>query len=300
MTSIAGHHRGPSWLLVLRCRRQQKHAFVRDHCAAGPRRQGPLRVDVVHGARPGVHDHKAVAVQIGLDFGGSDANVFKVLAQRPDMDIAERFPVRLEDGQDRPGRKGKQGVPLDSKKGQVAVSPDGARYSVDAANRYVSWKDWTFYIATDGPAGWRSSTSIWGNNPSQLSTVYLDSYYGFGWLCSSSLKGTMPPAAQRSGFVNKLQRQDLHPLELHCPISQHLHGWYALFNKVLSTKDISLVASYNTNAEDNKGFRIHDALHGSMHDHVMHIKVDLDVAGDTASSLETIDVVQMDAKIPES
>ncbi|KAI9365973.1 hypothetical protein DFJ73DRAFT_955805 [Zopfochytrium polystomum] len=50
----------------------------------------------------------------------------------------------------------KQGAPTpasDSKKGPVGVSPNGARYAVDATNRYVSWNDWTFCIATDGARG---------------------------------------------------------------------------------------------------------------------------------------------------
>ncbi|KAI9365972.1 copper amine oxidase [Zopfochytrium polystomum] len=320
-----------------------------------------------------------VGLQVAFDFAGNDPNKFsfKVLWYNGQTWTSlDAFRSDWKNGKIVRGAKvsndtawtstGKQGGPtpsLDSKKGPVGVSPSGARYSVDTTNRFVSWNDWTFYIATDGPRGvalfnieysgerivyeiglQEAIAQYAGNNPAQLSTVYLDSYYGFGRLLFQLVEGYDVPygATFLESWTNYDGKTYIHPnsiaifeMDTARPISRHLDGWYGNYNKVASTKDPVLVvrsiatignydyiidymfhfdgtieyqisasgylqASYYTDAEADKGFRIHDVLHGSMHDHVMHIKVDLDVAGDTANSLEKIDIVQMDANIPES
>ncbi|KAI9365974.1 copper amine oxidase [Zopfochytrium polystomum] len=319
-----------------------------------------------------------VGLQIAFDFTGNDPSkhsakgVWYNAQSWPSLDA---FRSAWKSGNITRGKKvsseaswtstSKQGGPTpasDSKKGPVGVSPNGARYGVDTTNRYVSWNDWTFYIATDGARGvalfaieyagervvyeiglQEAIAQYAGNSPVQLSTVYLDAYYGFGRNLNQLLEGYDVPygATFLDSWTNYDGHTYIHPssiaifeMDTGRPISRHIEGGFGGSSKVTSTKDIVLVvrsiatignydyiidymfhfdgtieysisasgylqAAYYTDAEDDKGFRIHDVLHGSMHDHVMHIKVDLDVAGDTTNSLEEINVVQMDANIPE-
>ncbi|KAL4749209.1 hypothetical protein BDW72DRAFT_195030 [Aspergillus terricola var. indicus] len=89
--------------------------------------------------------------------------------------------------------------PQDRKQPPVIIAPDGARYSVDAERKYVTWMDFSFYIAFNRDTGlslfdikYKGQRILYelglqealahyaANDPVQSSVAYLDSYYGFG------------------------------------------------------------------------------------------------------------------------
>ncbi|CAL1544781.1 unnamed protein product [Lymnaea stagnalis] len=65
-------------------------------------------------------------------------------------------------------------------------------------------------------------------------------------------------------------------------------------NGIIETKFMStghILTSFYHEAERNYGFRLHDNIAGSVHYHMAHFKVDLDIAG-TSNRYQTLDVVE--------
>ncbi|KAK4494552.1 hypothetical protein PRZ48_013908 [Zasmidium cellare] len=90
-------------------------------------------------------------------------------------------------------------LPLDDLPAPIMTAPGGSRYTVDQEAKYVSWMDWTFYVAFTRDRGlalfdirYRGQRILYelglqealahyaGNDPVQSGVGYLDSYYGFG------------------------------------------------------------------------------------------------------------------------
>ncbi|KAJ3132936.1 hypothetical protein HK100_004817 [Physocladia obscura] len=265
---------------------------------------------------------------------------------------------------------------MDRKKAPIFVTPEGKRYKVDKDQQYVEWMDYTFYIANDGPRGislfnveYLGERIIYeiglqeaiahyaGNNPSQLSTVYVDSSYGFGRLQYQLVEGYDTPygATFLDSWTHFEGETIIHnssiaifEIDVGRPIQRHLDGWFYDSNSVEVTKDIKLIlrtistigeiilwcyltvpkgnydyildyifsfegtieykvsasgylqATYYTELEYDYGYRIHDALHGSMHDHVILVKVDFDLGADTANSVESVTIGPRTQNIPSS
>ncbi|KFA62426.1 hypothetical protein S40285_06085 [Stachybotrys chlorohalonatus IBT 40285] len=242
-------------------------------------------------------------------------------------------------------RRGEE-LPLDTLPAPGLVEPV-KRYAVDTQNKYVSWMDFDFYLASDRDTGlklfevkYKNERIIYelsiqeahahyaGNDPFQSSTAYLDSYYGLGSTASTLVSGWDCPASATylDTVVHENSFSTPHKNSI-CifeqdpgyPISRHTTS-----NYVTVTKNVQLVVrwiatvgnydymfdyvfsldgmvevkvrasgyiqgAYYANNEEY-GYRIHDALSGSMHDHVINFKLDLDVNG-TANSLERVEFV---------
>ncbi|KAI6922463.1 putative membrane copper amine oxidase, partial [Hortaea werneckii] len=90
-------------------------------------------------------------------------------------------------------------LPLDDQSPPVAVTPAGARYSVDHEEQYVEWMGFSFYLSFSRDTGLslfdirhkgqrilyelglqEALAHYAGNDPVQSGTSYLDTYYGFG------------------------------------------------------------------------------------------------------------------------
>ncbi|KAL4807301.1 copper amine oxidase [Aspergillus unguis] len=119
--------------------------------------------------------------------------------------------VKLSPNTDGPWAHTDQSGPVppgDLKQPPVMVAPDGARYSVDTDQKYVTWMDFSFYIGFNRDAGlslfdikYKGQRVLYelglqealahyaGNDPVQSSVAYLDSYYGFGPYAFELLKG---------------------------------------------------------------------------------------------------------------
>ncbi|KAJ3199413.1 actin binding protein [Entophlyctis luteolus] len=316
-----------------------------------------------------------VGLQIACDFSGQDPSLYScstIWYNGQTWDDETAFRADWEAGKIVVGPQIAQDISwgstdhvngstpeLDYKKAPFFAVPDGKRYKVDKDEYYVEWMDYSFYISTDGARGlalfniqYKGERVIYemglqeaiahyaGNNPSQLSTVYLDSAYGFGRLQYQLVEGYDAPygATYLDSWTHYEGETIIHnksiaifEIDSGRPIQRHLNGWFFTSNSVDSTKDIKLTvraistignydyiieyifsfdgtieyksylqATYYTTLEYDYGYRIHEATHGSMHDHVMNIKVDFDVGGETANSLETVTIASRNQNIPSN
>lgn len=162
------------------------------------------------------------------------------------------------------------------------------------------------------------------SDPFQASNAYLDSEYGFGETAFELVSGFDCPAyatyLNTSFYAGETTHT--HPnsicmfeIDTGYPIQRHTTFSYASVTKniVFFVRSVSTVGNYDylfdyefyldgsihvtvrasgyiqssfwaSNMGGQDGFHIHDNLAGSLHDHVLNYKLDLDVAG-TANSL---------------
>lgn len=90
-------------------------------------------------------------------------------------------------------------MPMDALFPPTSVAPAGSRFAVDAAEKYVEWMDFSFYLGFSRDTGlslhdirYKGERVLYelalnealahyaGNDPVQSGTAYLDSFYGFG------------------------------------------------------------------------------------------------------------------------
>ncbi|GAA5855142.1 hypothetical protein JCM9279_001967 [Rhodotorula babjevae] len=156
-----------------------------------------------------------------------------------------------------------------------------------------------------------------GNDPVQSGTTYLDTYYGFGPYAFELISGYDCPAYAtylnstfHSNEISTTHRRSVCLFEHDAgyPIQRHTNGQYASAtrNTVFTLKSVSTVGNYDYSfsysmmpdgsistevmasgyiqsayyaANGEYGYKIHDGLSGSMHDHVLNWKLDADILG---------------------
>ena len=125
----------------------------------------------------------------------TDNESFRKATKVADFEVADLNlgPSETWFGTDRVGDE----LPLDSKVPPVAVQPEGRRFKVDEAAKFVEWMDFSFYISFTRDTGLRlfnvkykgeriiyelglmeAIAHYAGNDPVQSGTGYLDTYYG--------------------------------------------------------------------------------------------------------------------------
>ncbi|KAK6371693.1 hypothetical protein LTS17_008516 [Exophiala oligosperma] len=167
-----------------------------------------------------------------------------------------------------------------------------------------------------------------GTGPGQSSQAFLDSYYGFGPNAFELIGGYDCPAYATyldTSFYWRETRRTHHKSicifehDAGYPVARHtaVNYVYATKNIHLILRSVSTLGNYDYMFEyafyhdgsihvtvrasgyiaaafwaknSDYGFHIHDAVSGSMHDHVLNYKLDLDVHG-TNNSLMKVDVV---------
>ena len=162
------------------------------------------------------------------------------------------------------------------------------------------------------------------SDPFQATNAYLDSEYGFGTFVWQLVSGFDCPAhatyLNTSYYAGEQTHTHpgsicLYEFDTGYPIQRHTTAQYVSVTKniALIMRSVSTVGNYDymfdyefyldgsihvtvrasgyvqasfwaSNIGGEDGFHIHDYLLGSMHDHVLNYKLDLDVAG-TANSL---------------
>ena len=162
------------------------------------------------------------------------------------------------------------------------------------------------------------------SDPFQASNAYLDSEYGFGEATFQLVSGFDCPAYATYLNTSYYAGETTHPhpssiclfeFDTGYPIQRHTAPTYVSVSKniVFVVRSIATVGNYDymfdyefyldgsihitvrasgyiqssfwtSNMGTQDGFHIHDNLAGSMHEHVLNYKIDLDVAG-TANSL---------------
>ena len=164
-----------------------------------------------------------------------------------------------------------------------------------------------------------------GNDPVQSGTSYLDTYYGFGPYSFELIKGYDCPAyatyLNSSFYMEETTHTHIDSICLFehdpgHPIQHHTTSAYTSSTKniIFTVRNICTVGNYDymfsyefyldgTMKIDVKasgyiqsgyyaqnqdyGYQIHDALSGSMHDHVLNFKLDFDILG-TANTMQTV------------
>ncbi|KAF2225193.1 hypothetical protein BDZ85DRAFT_233684 [Elsinoe ampelina] len=162
------------------------------------------------------------------------------------------------------------------------------------------------------------------NDPFQSGTAYLDSYYGFGPYAFELVNGYDCPSyatyLNSTFYVSEQTRTHLNSIclfeyDADYPMQRHSTSSYVSVRKnvYLTVRSVSTVGNYDyafsyTFSQDGTigmevrasgyiqstygasynadfGWQIHDALSGSMHDHVLNYKADFDILGTDNSLL---------------
>lgn len=167
-----------------------------------------------------------------------------------------------------------------------------------------------------------------GNDPVQSGTAYLDTFYGFGSYAFELVKGFDCPTHAtylNSSFYNAETTHThvdsicLFETEAHYPIQRHSTSRYvsATKNIFFTIRTVCTVGNYdymfsyefymdgsiNVSVRasgyiqsayfaknGDYGYHIHDALSGSMHDHVLNFKIDFDILGTSNTMTTTTNV----------
>lgn len=167
-----------------------------------------------------------------------------------------------------------------------------------------------------------------GNDPVQSGTAYLDTFYGFGTYAFELVKGYDCPSYAtylNSTFYTSetththLDSICLFETEGNFPIQRHSTSQYvaATKNIFFTIRNVCTVGNYDymfsyefymdgsINVDvrasgyiqsaffaknGDYGYHIHDALSGSMHDHVLNYKIDFDILGTKNTMMTTTNV----------
>lgn len=176
-----------------------------------------------------------------------------------------------------------------------------------------------------------------GSDPTQSHTAYLDTYYGFGPFAFELVKGYDCPSyatyLNSTFYVSETTHTHLNSIclfefDADYPMSRHSTASYvaATKNVHFTVRSVSTVGNYDymfsytffmdgsiaveTRASgyiqsayyaknEDYGFKIHDNLSGSMHDHVLNFKADFDILGRN-NSVQLMDGVPTTTTYPWS
>ncbi|KAH7144289.1 copper amine oxidase [Dactylonectria estremocensis] len=176
-----------------------------------------------------------------------------------------------------------------------------------------------------------------GSDPIQSHIAYLDTYYGFGPFAFELLKGydcpTYATYLNSSFYVSETTHTHLNSIclfefDADHPMARHSSSEYvtAIKNVYFIVRSVSTVGNYDYMfsysffmdgsitvearasgyiraaffaKNHDYGFRIHDQLSGSMHDHVLNYKADFDILG-TDNTVQIIEQVPHTTTYPWS
>jgi primary-amine oxidase len=176
-----------------------------------------------------------------------------------------------------------------------------------------------------------------GSDPTQANSAYLDSLYGFGPFAFELLKGYDCPSyatyINSSFFVAETTHTHINSIclfeyDADHPMSRHSTAGYvaATKNIYFTVRSVSTIGNYDYMftytffmdgsvgvevrasgyiqsafyaKNEEYGFKIHDQLSGSLHDHVINFKADFDILG-TKNSVQLIDQVPIKTTYPWS
>jgi primary-amine oxidase len=176
-----------------------------------------------------------------------------------------------------------------------------------------------------------------GSDPTQANSAYLDSLYGFGPFAFELLKGYDCPSyatyINSSFYVAETTHSHINSIclfeyDADYPMSRHSTASYvaATKNIYFTVRSVSTIGNYDYMftytfymdgsmgievrasgyiqsafyaKNEEYGFKIHDQLSGSLHDHVINFKADFDILG-TNNSVQLIDQVPVKTTYPWS
>ncbi|KAK5165228.1 uncharacterized protein LTR77_009326 [Saxophila tyrrhenica] len=171
-----------------------------------------------------------------------------------------------------------------------------------------------------------------GGDPTQSGTAYLDTFYGFGPYAFELVPGYDCPAyasyMNTSFYIDETTHTHINSIcffefDADYPMQRHSTGTYVANTKnvYFTVRSVSTVGNYDYMfsyefyldgsikvtvrasgyiqsayfaANEDYGYQIHDALSGSMHDHVLNYKADFDILGKANSFQMTTFVPTME------
>ncbi|KAI7777849.1 hypothetical protein LA080_002972 [Diaporthe eres] len=204
-------------------------------------------------------------------------------------------------------------LPFDELPPPVSVQHGPKRFSVDTNENFVSWMDFSFYVAVSHDMGvrlfdikYKGKRIIYelGMEEAIAYYAYFDTMYGFG----SSIVSLVTASAAGLFEMNK-----------DSPIQRHSGPGFTSITKNIAFKlrSVATVGNYDYQTtyefrmdgsinvavrasgyiqsgasakNEDYGFNIHDDLSGSMHDHVLTFKADFDILGEK-NSLQKVEFV---------
>ncbi|KAI6415885.1 hypothetical protein MCOR20_001258 [Pyricularia oryzae] len=223
-------------------------------------------------------------------------------------------------------------LPHDDQSPPVAILPNGARHEFDPEQNYVSWMDFTFYVAT-GRAGlsvhdirYKGERVVYelamqealshyaGPDRAQTYASYIDVTIGFTGF-------NLIPGFDCPSYATYTDAFCLFEFPKDFPMNRHYNRQYRTYDATSNTafmlRSVSTVDNYDymttyefrhdgsievivrasgyiqgsraVNEENawDYGFKIREDLSGSMHDHVLNFKADLDIYGTNNSLFKT-------------
>lgn len=223
-------------------------------------------------------------------------------------------------------------LPHDDQEPPVAILPGGPRHEFDPEQNYVSWMDFTFYVAT-GRGGielhdvrYKGERVVYelamqealahyaGPDKAQTEASYIDVTVGFTLF-------NLIPGYDCPSYATYTDAFCLFEFPKDFPMNRHHYrttkSWDATKNTAFILRSVTTVDNYDymttyefrhdgsievlvrasgyiqgstsINEKDawDYGFHIREGLSGSMHDHVLNFKADLDILGTKNSLFKT-------------
>ncbi|RMZ11590.1 hypothetical protein D0860_03316 [Hortaea werneckii] len=166
-------------------------------------------------------------------------------------------------------------LPMDDQSPPVAVTPAGARYSVDREEQYVEWMGFSFYLSFSRDTGlslfdirYKGQRILYelglqealahyaGNDPVQSGTSYLDTYYGFGPYAFQLVPGYDCPSyatyMNTSYYVDETTHTHINSVcffefDADYPMQRHSTSSYVANTKnvYFSVRSVSTVGNYD-------------------------------------------------------
>ncbi|KAH8888326.1 putative membrane copper amine oxidase [Thozetella sp. PMI_491] len=166
-------------------------------------------------------------------------------------------------------------LPFESIYPPTQIAPSGARYALDAEQKYIEWMGFSFYVGFTRDTGmglydirYKGERILYelglqealahyaGNDPVQSSTAYLDSYYGFGPYAFELVQGYDCPAY--ATYLNSTFYMDetththinsicLFEYDADFPMQRHSASGYVAISKnvYFTIRSVSTVGNYD-------------------------------------------------------
>ncbi|KAL7796312.1 amine oxidase catalytic domain-containing protein [Trichoderma afarasin] len=184
----------------------------------------------------------------------------------------------------------------------TAVMPGSNRFSIDTKENYVEWMDFSFFLSYNRDNGLRLfnvqykgrrilyEVSNRGNHPVQSGTTYFDSKPGLGPSVVSLIDGDI---TKNIAFI-------VRSVSTIANYDYMLSYTFFLDGSIEVSVRASgyILGRFSANNEEY-GWTIHDNLSGSIHDHVLTYKADIDIFGEK-NSLQKVEFVPVTTEYPWS
>ncbi|TLD26778.1 hypothetical protein PspLS_05308 [Pyricularia sp. CBS 133598] len=229
----------------------------------------------------------------------------------------EKIGVNVEGGWTSGDHQGPM-MPLDDRAAPRLVAPTGCRFSLEKEQRYVEWMGFSFFLGFTRDAGTslhdirfegerilyeiqlqEALSHYAGNDPVHSMSSFLDTFYGFGQYAVPLVPGFDYYPLQRHSTeeYTSVTRNVQFVVRQVATIFNYDYTFSLDGSSAVDTRASGYIQVGHRGKNQDYGFAIQDHLSGSMHDHVLKFKLDLDVLG-TANTVELVRTVPVTTSYP--